>query len=309
MNMKPIPFHTATLLAALLIPSSLPAIEAPEDNAPPPAQDIKPAENPTAYLGIMTERVPQAVREHLNLGDQDGVIITSVIPDGPAHKSGLAPNEIITAIGDVKVTTPAEVSTIIAGHKPGDEIRISSILKGKPADHKITLGERPAHLPMARAMGVEHLPALENMPDELADRIRRMVEENAQGLEMPFVPLEEPMPDPELDGAMNEMRKKMEQALLQQHEMKFELGVDGNGIKAQGQATFRMMDDEGSIEMKSHDDSKEVTVRDKENNMIWSGPWDTDQDKAAAPQDIRQRIERLNVDGNGRGLRLNFRPR
>lgn len=308
MNSKPIPFHPAALLAALLIPSQMLAIEAPEDNAPPPAQAAKPAENPTAYLGIMTERVPQAVREHLNLGDQDGVIITSVIPDGPAHKSGLAPNEIITAIGDEKVATPAEVSTIIAGHKPGDEIRISSIHKGKPVDHKITLGERPAHLPMARAMGAEQLPALEGMPEELADRIRRMVEENVQGFEMPFLPLEEPIPAPEVDEAMNEMRKKMEQA-LQQHEMKFELGVDGNGIKAQRQATFRMMDDEGSIEMKSQDDSKEVTVRDKENNTIWSGPWDTDQDKAAAPQDIRQRIERLNLDGNGRGLRFNFRPR
>lgn len=307
MNTNRYAFTTPAMLAALCIPASLLAIEAPEDNAPPPVQAAKPAAEASAFLGIITERVPQAVREHLELGDQQGVIISSIVPDGPADKAGLAINEIITAIGGQKVTLPQEVSAIVTNHKPGDEIVVSAILKGKPAEHKITLGARPAHLPMARPMGLDQVPALEDMPNELADRIRRMVEENAQGFEMPIMPLGELMPPPEVQGAMDEMRQKMGNAM--QGGMKFELGLDGNGVKTVREATFRMMDNEGSIELKSQDESKEVTVRDKENNVIWNGPWDTDQDKAAAPEEIRLRIERLNIDGNGAGIRLNMRPR
>jgi hypothetical protein len=309
MNTNPFTITRPALLAALLIPASLQAIEAPEDNAPPPAQAGEEAAKPAAFLGIMSERVPQAVREHLDLAEQQGVIITSVIPDGPADKAGLSLNEVITAIADKKVTSPDEVSAIIADHKPGNEIRITTIRKGKPTEHKVTLGERPAHLNMVRPMGMAKLPGLEDMPDELAERIRRMVEENANGFEMQFAPLGHPeiVPNPEIEGAMDEIRKKMGNA--PQQEMKLELGIGGNGLKAHREATFRMMDDEGSIELKSQEEAKEITVRDKDNSIIWNGPWDTDQDKAAAPEDIRKRIERLNIDGNGPGLRFNFRQR
>jgi hypothetical protein len=71
-----------------------------------------------------------------------------------------------------------------------------------------------------------------------------------------------------------------------------------------------MMDDQGSVEIKSNDGSKEVTIRDKGNNITWTGPWDTEQDKAAAPEDVRTRVERLNFDTKfkGNGLRLQMRP-
>lgn len=299
------------LCATLLAPAPLFAIEAPEDNAPPPAQalqpDAQPEPKPTAFLGIMTEPIPQALRDHLNLDDPHGVLVTIVVPDGPAHNSGLTTNEVITAIDDKKITSPEEISAIIANHKPGDEIRITTIRKGKPTEHKTTLGERPAHMPMAGPVQRNDIPALENIPDELADRIRRMIEENEQGFNLPMLPFDEAMPAPELEGAMKQMRKQMEEAM--KGGMKFELGLDGNGIHAQREATFRMMDNEGSIELKSQDDAKEVTVRDKDNNIIWTGPWDTEQDKAAAPDEIRERIERLNI-GEGRGgLRLNLNPK
>ncbi len=56
--------------------------------------------------------------------------------------------------------------------------------------------------------------------------------------------------------------------------------------------------------------AKEVTIRDKDNKVSWNGPWDTEQDKAAAPDDVRRRVERLNLDSKfqGNGLRLQMRP-
>ena len=77
----------------------------------------------------------------------------------------------------------------------------------------------------------------------------------------------------------------------------------------QSTATVKMKDQQGSVEVKSNDGSKEVTVRDPQEKITWSGPWDTEQDKAAAPADVRQRVDSLNLDTDfkGKGLRLQMR--
>jgi hypothetical protein len=41
--------------------------------------------------------------------------------------------------------------------------------------------------------------------------------------------------------------------------------------------------------------------------MLFEGPWDTEQDKAAAPEDIRERIEGMN-QGNRFHFRLDQLP-
>jgi hypothetical protein len=70
-----------------------------------------------------------------------------------------------------------------------------------------------------------------------------------------------------------------------------------------------MMDDQGSIELKTADGGSEIRVTDNAGKEVWSGPWDTDQDKAAAPPAIRKRVERLNiVQGQQRQLMPNPAP-
>lgn len=49
----------------------------------------------------------------------------------------------------------------------------------------------------------------------------------------------------------------------------------------------------GSLEMKTTEKGKEVIVKDPKGKLIFEGPWDTEQDKAAAPEDIRERIESM----------------
>ena len=68
------------------------------------------------------------------------------------------------------------------------------------------------------------------------------------------------------------------------------------------------MDDQGSVEVKTTDDSKEVTISDQNGKVTWSGPWDTAQDQAAAPEEIRKRVESLNLSTkiSGGGLHMNL---
>jgi hypothetical protein len=79
-------------------------------------------------------------------------------------------------------------------------------------------------------------------------------------------------------------------------------------LKILGSTTFKMQDQEGSVETKNIDGGKEIIVRDKEGKILFGGPWDTTQDKAAASPEIRERIEKLDL-GNRIDLQLKTVPR
>mgnify|MGYP001342527956 CR=1 FL=1 len=62
-------------------------------------------------------------------------------------------------------------------------------------------------------------------------------------------------------------------------------------------SSFKFVDENGSVEMKTTEGGKEVIVKDAEGEMLFEGPWDTEQDKAAAPEDIRERISVERISG------------
>lgn len=305
------------MAAALALPAK--AIEAPEDDAPPPATAEAPAEpgpapaergdeapmKEAAYLGVVTSEVPDMLNDHLGLEPGGGIIVRSVMPDGPAAKAGIQVHDVITRVDDKGVSSSQDLTDRITARQPGDKVRIDLIQKGKPARIDVALGTRPPQVGGLQIQPLDNLQ-LEGLPDEMADRIRRMIEGNVggNGLGLGEGGLIQPPP---MEDAMRQMKERMEKALGG-----IQLQAPGFGGKLdvhQG-ATFKMLDEQGSVELKSNDGSKEVTVRDKENQITWNGPWDTEQDKAAAPEDVRKRIERLNIDTDfkGEGFRFNLRP-
>jgi serine protease Do len=314
MKTKSSPFITALVAAALISPVF--ALEAPEDDAPPPPQGngnalplIKlPATPPaapkteTAFLGVVSGEVPEVLADHIDLKHGEGVVVRSLVPDGPAAHAGISINDVIVKVGGQPVGSPQEISKQISDHKPGQALEVDLIHKGKSSTLSVTLGLKPAELANASAQPLDQLD-LDGFPKELADRIRGAIAGNVGGL------------DPADDPA--QLHQRMDQAIrkLQKH-MQGAMGQAGfapppnPGAAAQteshGEATVKMRDNDGSVEVKSKDGAKEVTIRDHQDNVTWSGPWDTAQDKAGAPADVRQRVESLNLDTDfkGNGLRL-----
>lgn len=313
-NMLPfIPVGVAALLTTPVL-----AIEPPADNAPPPAtpeapappagqpaEAAAPAAQVAPYLGIGSSHVPEVLAAHLGLQAGEGVVIRAIDPDGPAAKAGLVEHDVITKIAGQPVASHADLVKQIQSRKTGDEISLDVIHQGKALTKSITLVPRPDGGGIAAEP--QELPnfMLDGMPMEQAKRIGEAIERQLRAMQ-DGVAIPEDIPDnnlPPMGDAMKEMHKRMADAMKN--------GINppgGGGIKIQGSAVFRMLDQQGSIEMKSEDGGKEATVRDKDNKVIWSGPWDTAQDKAAAPPDVRARIEKLNIDEhfNGNGIRLQF---
>lgn len=292
------------------------AIEAPPDDAPPPVEvaphgalpEAPPAvdgphENAgAAYLGVVAAAVPELLAEHLQLKPGEGIVVSALMPDGPAAKSGLAVHDVITRVGDKPVGSSEELTARVTARRPGETIRLDVIHQGKANGLDVTLGKRPPQfaVPAPEALGQLNL---DGIPKDIADRVRRMIEGNIGELKLDFEKgIDEAAP--QIEDAMREMRERMGKAM---EEMKIPEIRQHGGIEIHQGATFRLMDDQGSIELKSNDGGKEITVRDKDQNITWTGPWDTDQDKAAAPDDVRKRVERLDFDSGTNGLRLRLR--
>lgn len=316
MKTNPFTLVTAGLAAALITPAL--ALEGPaDDSPPPPAAETPAAEAPamkplrfdppaapknlpeapaTAFLGVVTSDVPEMLADHLELKADEGIIVRSLMPDGPAAKAGIAVHDVIKRVGDTEVNSPADISKCISGQKPGDTVSVELIHKGKPAKLDITLGGRPAGVAAAEPMPMDQFN-LEELPQDMAERVRKAIEGNLGMLDFK-----------DADGGV-QIPPHLQQALrgLQPPAIGGQ-PAPGNGgnFQMKSGGTLRIGDPQGSIEVKSNDGSKEVTIRDNQGRTTWTGPWDTEQDKAAAPADVRKRMESLNLDPDfkGPGLRL-----
>lgn len=295
-------------------------IEAPPDDAPPPVE-VAPSPGVTqappaaegavekagvAYLGVISTGVPELLADHLGLKAGQGIVVSAVMPEGPAAKAGLVVHDVITNIAGDPVGSPEELTVRINARKPGDKIRMDVIHQGKASGIDVTLGERPAHL-AAPAPGPLDQLNLEGVPEDLANRVRRMIEGNLGEMKLDFEKGVD-QAAPQIEDAMRQMREQMGKAMegFKLPEIPQQGGIQG-GVEVHQGATFRLMDNDGSIELKSVEGGKEITVRDKDQNIVWTGPWDTEQDKAAAPEDVRRRVERLDFDAGGNGLKLRLR--
>jgi membrane-associated protease RseP (regulator of RpoE activity) len=314
--MKTNPFLLFTTGLAVLTPSIF-ALEAPADDAPPPpAAAESPRKNladlpeiklpsakgpetqsQAAFLGVVSGDLPELLAEHLNLKPGEGIIVRSLVPDGPAAKSGVRVNDVICRVSGQPVGSPLDISKQIATHRAGEIVSLDLIHKGKPCQVEVALGLKPLGTARMEAQPLGLLD-LDGLPKELADRVRDAIEGNLGGLDLEGS-TEIP---PRVEEAMRDLKRQM-------------LGRGGRPKSApanaanQSTATVKMKDQQGSVEVKSNDGSKEVTVRDPQEQITWSGPWDTEQDKAAAPADVRQRVDSLNLDTDfkGKGLRLQMR--
>jgi hypothetical protein len=284
-------------VVSLFAANTLSAIEPAPDNAKPPAEHEERVEKPNdgevkmPFIGVVTAALPEMVGDHLNLKAGTGVIVRTVSPDSPAEKSGIKVNDVILNINETAVNDPEGFRAEIRSHKTGDKLKLKTIQKGKPKDLEVTLGERPANA-FADVQDAEQLRDVIqlNLGGLLGGALGGIQgQDGAGGLEI--IPQQLELGDERLKMLRKQLRDAMEAGPKNEPE-------PGN-IQLQQQIITRMMDREGSIEFKSVGKNSEVTVRDKANEIVWSGPWDTPQDKAAAPDDIRDRIERLNINNGG----------
>lgn len=277
--------------------------EPSNEHQEPSPRSVVPAAN-AAYLGVGGYRAPEILAIHLGLKNGEGLVVNSLDPSGPAAAAGLAQNDVITRADTAVIGSREDLTRAVQAKKPGDKISIDFIHEGKPDRRDIVLTNRPAG-PIAGMPQQPNAPLdrmLRNLPREQADRIRESIEQSLRGGGAePF----QSESIPQMDDAIDEMRKRAEKMF---EGMKDPSEAQSNFSSA---SSIRLLDDQGSVEIKSRNGGTEVRVLDKQGKEVWSGPWNSEQDKSAAPKDVRDRVERLNfdMDSGSNGLRLRMGPR
>lgn len=71
-----------------------------------------------------------------------GAEVTDVVDGSAAEKAGLKVGDIITKVGDKKVTDPESLSDAVKSYKPNQEVNVTYIRAGKAKTVSVKLGER-----------------------------------------------------------------------------------------------------------------------------------------------------------------------
>lgn len=229
------------------------------------------------YLGVGSVAIDEVLAEHLGL--DHGVIVRQVHEGSGAFKAGLLPKDILLSFAGRELRSPLDLRDAVSKCAVGDEVELSLLRRGKEEKQKVVLAERPPGLPGIGPRGQmqQFWPGAEGMPADALEQIEQL-----RG-----------MIDEEFNGA----RLGLKLNDIFKGNLADEDGKMGFEFNAESSVTWA--DNEGDITMKMKDGQSEVKVRDREGKIIFEGPWDTPQDKAAVDPEIRRRIENMGVERQG----------
>lgn len=300
-----------------LAPNQAPAAEVKDEvaaEAAPAEEEKKPVEEmpqvakAKAYLGLGIDPLPEALAAHLGLDSNESAFVRILDPNGPAAAAGLQESDIIVGVDDAKIKSQACLSKLMEKHQAGDEVKISFLHRGQQQEKSVKLGARPddglaAEDVEADAEAALPKEMLEGMPKEM----REAIEKNLKALggmgdmgraQAQIIPMDA--------NGMPELQKRVEK-MMQGMQMQIQPGAPG--VQQQMKSTLKMMDKDGNIEISRDGESCEAKVFDKQGELLWSGPYQTPQDKAAVPPPVRDRLDALNLDTSGKGIQLRMLPR
>ncbi len=76
--------------------------------------------------------------------DQDGrpagAAIVSTVDGGPAADAGMRAGDVITRVGNTRITTAQSLSEALAAHEPGDRVKVTYLRDGSTRTAEVTLG-------------------------------------------------------------------------------------------------------------------------------------------------------------------------
>ncbi len=98
------------------------------------------------YLGVGVVDITNQIRTQLGGYHDQGGVAVGQVPDGPAASAGIEPGNVIQAINGKPINSQKDLTTTIAGLKPGTQVTLRVWAQGVRKNVAVTLGEQPAEL-------------------------------------------------------------------------------------------------------------------------------------------------------------------
>lgn len=282
---------------------------------PPPLTPYTPQTRPLpssrpARLGIVPGPVPQAVVAQLELSGFPGVLVTRIMPDSPAAKAGLKENDVIVKLGDISLSGPQSVTEALTDKVPGDKVTAVFYRKGKRETADITLD--------GGTLSAEEILAAQGDPrtqPRVVPSVRRQMAPPAgmagrSALPQRILDMQQMMDDFLKDSALDDSRMddiisrmdltpgaaQMLRSLQGLHQMPMPpMGkVSGGGHSS---SSVQMSDAKGTIVVSSSSQTgTTVHVTDASGKVLYSGPYNTQEEKEAVPEAVRERLKNIETN-------------
>lgn len=285
-----------------------------ENLQPPPLTPYAPQTRPLpnsrpARLGIVSGTVPQALVAQLELSGFPGILVTKVVPDSPAAKAGIKENDVIVKLGDASLSGPQSVTEALSEKMPGDKITAVFYRKGKRSTADVTLDAgtltaeeilaaqgdprtQPRVVPFSRPQGASGgMTARPALPQRVLD-MQRMMDDFLRDASMEDARMDDIFSRMDLTpGAIQMLR-----SLQNLHQMPMPpMGRVSGG--ARNSSSVQMTDNNGTIVVSSNSQTgTTVHVTDPSGKVLYSGPYNTQEEKEAVPEAVRERLKNIETN-------------
>ncbi len=96
-------------------------------------------------LGMQPVRLPDQLKNTLNLTANGGVIVVNVEPDGPAEQAGMLIGDVMVALNGTPLFDTGDVQAVLNNSEfVGQTINVQIVRGGTLVEVAIAVGERPA---------------------------------------------------------------------------------------------------------------------------------------------------------------------
>ncbi len=102
------------------------------------------------WLGVRIQSVTPDIAESLGLPDDEGALVASVTPGGPADDADIQPGDVIVAFDGQKIEKMRGLPRIVAETEIGKEVAVDVWRRGEQMEVNVTLGELPSDEELAQ---------------------------------------------------------------------------------------------------------------------------------------------------------------
>ena len=264
------------------------------DRGPGPHRIIRrlgdPGEMETVtFLGVETGPVSATLAAQLGLNDGTGLVVNQVSAGSPAA-GVLRQHDILLKLDDQILIEQRQLAVLVRGHKEGEEVTLTYLRAGKPVTAKVKLAKH--EVPKTTML---FNPAMPGAGGAFGQHQGFGPGMGAGNFEVQVMP-------PDAAGNRDDVNRVLSL-------------IDGAGAPGQrriniaraggpgdrnisvtvntGNSRIIADDDKGSLELTIKEGKKHLLAKNAKGEPLFAGPVNTPEERRALPDDVRERLEKL----------------
>lgn len=275
---------------------------------------------PTTYVGVVIERVPDVLRDYIDLPEGVGLLLSHISKDSPAEKAGLVDNDIIVSFDGQLVINYNQLSTLIDLKGPGAEVPVKILRKGEEMEFILIPEERVRRNGRFVAPDAPEVPEIPEIPDPeevgalmqridewIPGSVKVFIDENEQ-VHVDLQDLKENLQDLKAKIARINDLGSGESELVREYG---DLGARTTIVHVEDR-NVNYKTTEGRLALTSSESGQKAMVWDNQGKLIYQGdlPENYESQLPGKAVEIIQSFydsqEKLQMDANGRDLEIQF---